>query len=90
MDEFSHLLIVDPVAQGRLTNPTHPRWVHFESIHIIDQPIHNSDYFPGGVGVGKTVAASLDCGLGIDGDVRGPVLNVQAWLPPAWALSVRG
>src|SRR6266487_3235220 len=54
-DEFSHLLVSDTFAHGRLANPTHPMWVHFESMHTMMRPVYASA-FPSAPGIAMAAA----------------------------------
>ena len=91
-DEYSQLLSADTAAAGRLANPTHPQWRHFETIYVLQQPSYSSIY-PPGVGAalavgqrlfghpwfGAQIASALTCGA-------------VCWLlfslvPPIWAIA---
>jgi hypothetical protein len=89
-DDFSFLLSSGTFASGRLTNPTPPMWVHFESIHITMNPTYTSMYFPAQglfMAVGKVFFGHPWFGILISGALFCSAMcwALQAWLPPTWA-----
>lgn len=90
-DEFSHLLLADTLAHGRLANPTPAYWQHFESLHIIQQPHYVSNYFPGqALFLAAGQVALHSPWAGVLGEcaffLSALYWALRGWMPARWAL----
>ncbi len=90
-DEFSYLLAADTYVHGRLANPTHPFWQHFESFQEMQQPTYASKYqvLPGlTLAFGQKFFGEPWVGVLLTSSLLSAAMcwMLQGWIAPGWAL----
>lgn len=90
-DEFGYLLTADTFLHGRLTNPTSPMWIHFETIHTFHVPTYQSQYpigYPLVLAISWSIFHNPWWGVFLTTALMCGALTwmLQAWVPARWAL----